>query len=154
MMSCYLFSPDGHVLVTRRALTAAPWPALWMASWCAPATDLPLDAGLRLDLGVTVSDAHLIHPDFPYDTTRSGAARTGPVYAAITRDLPRPNPRTIMDWHWLTRTRLLELARAAPWTMCPWSADQILGLLAEPRTTPTTSRNRSPLVQPAVLSNT
>jgi isopentenyl-diphosphate delta-isomerase len=130
MFSCYVFSPHGRVLVIRRALDAPRWPGLWMGSWWgvrAPdqSPEEMLDATVRVGLGVTLSDVSLLCHGSTFDVPVPDEDLIGPVYAAVTHDLPRPDPRVVMDWRWVDWHRLLELVRVAAWTMCPRDADQI-----------------------------
>jgi isopentenyl-diphosphate delta-isomerase len=128
--SCYVFSPSGRVLLTRRSLGARPWPGVWMGSWwgaCEPGQDpgQALDAAVRIGLGVTLTGMRLLVPEFRYDVGVSGDETVGPVFTAVTADRPDPSPRVVMDWRWVGWRRLVDLARVASWTMCPWVADQI-----------------------------
>jgi isopentenyl-diphosphate delta-isomerase len=131
MYSCCVLSPSGRVLLARRALDAQRWPGLWMASWwgtCRPDQDAEqaMTVGVRVGLGIRVTGVRPLARKLRYDI---GFA-TGPVFAGVTRDLPRPDPARVIDWHWLDPPDLLDLIRVAAWTLCPWTVE--LGALAFP----------------------
>ncbi|GAA4888671.1 isopentenyl-diphosphate Delta-isomerase [Streptomonospora salina] len=132
--SCYVFDPDGRLLVTRRALDKAAWPGVWTNSFCGhPGPDEPMEQALhrraRQELGIAVQDVAAVLPEFSYRATDpSGIVENEfcPVYRAATRDTaPRPDPAEVVEWQWVDWADFAAVARLAPWTISPWAARQI-----------------------------
>lgn len=131
--SCYVFDPQGRVLVTRRALAKRAWPGVWTNSVCGhPAPEEPMEEAVRRrardELGIAVKDVRVVLPDFAYRATDpSGVVENEvcPVYRAVTNDTPAPDADEVMDWRWADWTTLRELAGTAPWAISPWAAEQI-----------------------------
>jgi isopentenyl-diphosphate delta-isomerase len=72
--SCWVFDPEGRVLLTQRAAGKATWPLVWTNTFCghpAPEED-PAGAVLRRagqELGLGLRDLQLVLPDFRYTAT-------------------------------------------------------------------------------------
>ena len=69
--SCHVFSTDGRVLLTRRALGKLTWPGVWTNSFCGhPGPDEELDAAIHRraerELGLTLGALESVLPDFRY----------------------------------------------------------------------------------------
>lgn len=136
--SCYVFDPQGRVLLTRRALAKRAWPGVWTNSVCGhPAPEEPMEDAVRrrarAELGISVEDVRVLLPDFAYRATDpSGVVENEvcPVYRAVTRDRPAPDSGEVMDWRWMEWPALLALVRTASWIISPWAAEQIPHLAA------------------------
>jgi isopentenyl-diphosphate delta-isomerase len=131
--SCYLRRQGGEVLVTRRALGKRTWPGVWTNSCCGhPA---PGETGadavvrrVRQELGLTVSDLHLVLPDFRYRAVAADGTVENefcPVWAAVVEGDPEPDPAEVLEWRWVDWDDLIAVARLAPWSLSPWAVDQI-----------------------------
>ncbi len=112
--SCYLFDPDGRVLLTRRALAKRTWPGVWTNSFCGhprPGED-PLAAVHRYaahELGTSVTDLTCVLPDFRYRAVDpSGVVENElcPVYAARGGAELAPHPDEVAEHRWVTITEL------------------------------------------------
>ena len=131
--SCHVYNPDGHVLVTRRALSKLTWPGVWTNSFCGhPAPGESLEAAMvrraSTELGITVDDFELILPDFrsrAVDASGIVENEVCPVYRAVTNDVVRPNPDEVTEFAWVEPTSLHDAAIAAPYAFSPWLGWQL-----------------------------
>ncbi|MDT0302034.1 isopentenyl-diphosphate Delta-isomerase [Streptomonospora wellingtoniae] len=139
--SCYVFDPEGRLLVTRRALDKAAWPGVWTNSFCGhPGPGEPLEEALhrraREELGISLEGVTVLLPEFAYCATdASGIVENEfcPVYRAATRDTPHPEPGEVAEWVWVEWADFAEVARRAPWAVSPWAARQIPLIAEEPQ---------------------
>lgn len=131
--SCYVFRADGRLLLTRRALTKRTWPGVWTNSFCghprsgeAPAEAIARHA--RHELGITVHAVRAVLPEFRYRAVDASCVvenEVCPVYLAVTDDEPVPNPEEVMDQRWVEAEDLGRLVVVAPWTLSPWTVEQV-----------------------------
>jgi len=131
--SCHVYSPDGLVLVTRRALSKLTWPGVWTNSFCGhPAPDEPMEDAIArraaFELGIAVTDLELELPDFRYravDASGIVENEVCPVYRAVTRDAVVPNPAEVAEFAWVDPSALRSAAVAAPFAFSPWLGWQL-----------------------------
>ena len=136
--SCYLFSADGLLLVTRRAIGKRTWPGVWSNSFCGhPSPDEQLDDAVRRrigqELGLPLRDLELVLPDFRYRAVDAGGIVENelcPVYTAVIDGEPTPDPDEIAEWAWVRPTDLAESLERTPFAFSPWLALQLPQLLA------------------------
>jgi isopentenyl-diphosphate Delta-isomerase len=130
--SCYLFDPDGRVLLTRRALSKQTWPGVWSNSFCghpAPGEQV-IDAVRRRagqELGVAIESTECVLPEFRYRAVAAGGTvenEVCPVFVARTDQQIQADPDEVMDWMWVS-WRQLRSAPDLPWSISPWAAHQI-----------------------------
>ncbi|WMY78540.1 isopentenyl-diphosphate Delta-isomerase [Citricoccus sp. I39-566] len=134
--SCYVFRPDGDVLLTRRALAKVAWPGVWTNSFCGHPRQgetfvQAIERYADHELGLEVRDIQCVLPDFRYRAVdASGVVENEicPVFTAGTTGTPRPNPDEAMDHRWIPLTELGSLVELAPWAVSPWMAEQLPGL--------------------------
>jgi isopentenyl-diphosphate Delta-isomerase len=135
--SCYVYRDDGDVLVTRRALSKRAWPGVWTNSFCGhPRQD---EDGLatvhryaRHELGLVVEDVRCVLPDFRYravDASGTVENELCPVYVARAAGAVQPNPGEAMEYQWVGPDELDRWVAAAPWSVSPWLAEQLPGVL-------------------------
>ncbi len=139
--SCYLFDPDGRLLLTRRALSKATWPGVWTNSFCGhPGPGENLSAALhrrvRQELGVALSDLRLALPDFRYRAVDANGIVENeicPVYTAVVGDdqLLSPDPDEVAEWEWVRPDDLAESVTRTPFAFSPWLVLQLPRLLAQ-----------------------
>jgi len=138
--SCYLFDPDGLLLLTRRALTKPTWPGVWTNSFCGhPAPGEVLSAALHRrvhqELGVNLHDLRLALPDFRYRAVDAGGIVENeicPVYTArIEGGSLLPDPDEVAEWAWVQPEQLAESVARTPFAFSPWLALQLPLLLAQ-----------------------
>ncbi|MEO6310404.1 MAG: isopentenyl-diphosphate Delta-isomerase [Leifsonia sp.] len=136
--SCYVFNPQGQVLITRRSLAKATWPGVWTNSLCGhplPGED-PDEAVRRraqLELGLDLLQLEVVAPEFRYRATdASGIVENElcPVYRATTASQPVPNPDEVMEFVWADLAQLQRAAKDAPWAFSPWMVLQLRELAA------------------------
>lgn len=137
--SCYLFRPDGRLLLTRRALSKRTWPGVWTNSFCGhPRRGESLARAVlrhgRHELGLdVVTDGRPVLPSFRYRAVDAGGVVENEVcpvlLASVDRD-PVPNPDEVMDWRWVRPGDVEQLVDLAPWAVSPWMVEQVPGLRA------------------------
>jgi isopentenyl-diphosphate delta-isomerase len=131
--SCHVYSADGTVLVTRRALSKLTWPGVWTNSFCGhPAPGESMDDAIlrraRLELGITLTGITPILPDFRYravDASGIVEHEVCPVYRAVTVDAVVPNPDEVAEFAWVDPVTLRDAALAAPYAFSPWLGWQL-----------------------------
>jgi isopentenyl-diphosphate delta-isomerase len=131
--SCHVFSTDGRVLLTRRALGKLTWPGVWTNSFCGhPAPDEELDAALRRraerELGLTLGAITSVLPDFRYRAVdASGIVENEicPVFSAVVDVDPNPAEDEVAEWAWISPGELRQAAAAAPFAFSPWLVLQL-----------------------------
>lgn len=131
--SCHVFSADGKVLVTRRALAKTTWAGVWTNSFCghpAPGESTE-DAILRragFELGLELTSLEPVLPDFRYravDASGLVENEVCPVYRAVAVGEPRPNPDEVAEFAWVDPTDLDASVSAAPFAYSPWLGWQL-----------------------------
>jgi len=136
--SCYLFTPDGLLLVTRRAIGKRTWPGVWSNSFCGhPSPDEQLDDAVRRrigqELGLALRDLELVLPDFSYRAVDAGGIVENelcPVYTAVIDGDPTPDPDEIAEWAWVRPADLAQSLERTPFAFSPWLVLQLPQLLA------------------------
>src|SRR6187402_2981075 len=107
--SCHVFSRDGRVLVTRRALGKLTWPGVWTNSFCGhPAPGEAMEDAIarraERELGLAITDIELVLPDFRYravDASGIVEYEICPVYRARAVDEPTPSPDEVAEYEWV-----------------------------------------------------
>jgi isopentenyl-diphosphate delta-isomerase len=131
--SCYVFDPDGRVLVTRRAMHKPTWPGVWTNSVCghpSPEEDVA-DAVVRRtrqELGVVLEDVRLTLPGFRYEAVMANGVRENemcPVFTAVTREPVRPDKEEVEDCRWVPWQQFAEDVLTGRWEVSPWSVEQV-----------------------------
>lgn len=131
--SCYLFRPDGELLLTRRALSKRTWPGVWTNSFCGhPREGEALQDAVRRharhELGLDLDTVDLVLPDFRYRAVDAGGVVENeicPVLFATSDDEPVPHPDEVVDLRWVRIEDLEVLVDVAPWALSPWSVAQV-----------------------------
>ena len=150
--SCWLFGPDGRMLLTRRALGKRSWPGVWTNSFCGhprPGEDV-VHAVRRygqLELGLDVVDVRDLVPDFRYRAVdASGVVENEvcPVFTARTTGDLVPNPDEVAEHTWVEVDELRAVLDAAPWALSPWLREQASRLDATDGWSVLTDRSGSP----------
>jgi isopentenyl-diphosphate Delta-isomerase len=142
--SCYVFDPQGALLVTRRATSKPTWPGVWTNSFCghpAPGEQLAEAVARRAgqELGLTVVDVRLLLPAFRYRAVMANGVVENemcPVYAGVTEGPARPDPAEVEEHRWIDwdefRSSVLDGSR----DVSPWCVEQVAALPADPATAP------------------
>ena len=133
--SCYVFGPDGRLLVTQRATTKATFPGLWTNTVCGhpgPGED-DEDAVARRaadELGLVLHDVTPALPRFRYRAELGGVVENEicPVYLARTDGEPQPAPDEVGAHAWLTWDDLQDRLRDDVGTWSPWCRLQVAEL--------------------------
>jgi isopentenyl-diphosphate delta-isomerase len=130
--SCYVFSVDGLVLMTRRALGKRTWPGVWTNSFCGhPAPGEPtVDAvhrRAREELGLRLESVTCVLPDYRYRAIAADGTVENelcPVFTAVAAGAARPAPHEVMEHTWVSWDELQSAAELR-WAISPWAAEQI-----------------------------
>lgn len=133
--SCYAFSPDGRLLVTRRADSKRAFPGVWTNTVCGhPGPDeddvSAVARRARQELGVTVRDVQPALPSFRYRAESGGVVENEvcPVYLARVDGPPRPDPAEVQQVRWATWDEfLVSVAQSRP-PYSPWCRLQAVQL--------------------------
>lgn len=129
--SCHVYSPEGRVLVTRRALGKATWPGVWTNSFCGhPAPGESIEEAIirrgRYELGIGIERIEVVLPDFRYRAVdASGIVENEicPVYRAVSADAV--HPAEVAEFEWVDPVALHDAAVAAPYAFSPWLGWQL-----------------------------
>lgn len=138
--SCYVFDAEGRFLVTQRALSKKVWPGVWTNSFCGhPGPDesdkAAIERRAREELGMTLTDIHVILPDYRYKTPPfKGIIENEicPVYIARLQDGPVPNSEEIEHLKWLSWQDYRTDVAANPDKYSYWAKDQLPQLREHP----------------------
>jgi isopentenyl-diphosphate delta-isomerase len=130
--SCYVFDPDGRVLMTRRALSKRTWPGVWTNSFCGhPAPGEPTSDAVhrraRRELGLSIDSLACVLPDYRYRAIAADGTVENelcPVFSAIASGPVRPAPDEVMDHIWVSWDDL-RVAAGLHWAISPWAAEQV-----------------------------
>lgn len=131
--SCHLVREDGAVLLTRRSLAKRTWPGVWTNAFCGhprrgESFEDAISRHARDELGLEVRDIRSVLPDFRYRAVdASGIVENEkcPVFTARPLTDAAPNPAEVMELRWVAADDLEALVRLAPWTLSPWSVEQL-----------------------------
>ena len=131
--SCHVFSTDGRVLLTRRALGKLTWPGVWTNSFCGhPGPGEPDDVAIRRraerELGLALGELEVVLPDFRYravDASGIVENEVCPVYRATVDVDPAPAADEVAEWAWIHPEDLREAVEAAPFAFSPWLVLQL-----------------------------
>lgn len=167
--SCYLFDPDGRLLLTRRSADKPTWPDTWTNSCCGhPLPGEPVDHAVRRrlgdELGIYGAAPRLVLPRFRYRATMPDGLQEHeacPVFVVVSAAAPAPDPREVAAVRWVGWSAFLADAAAEDSTLSPWSRMQsaeLAGLGPDPLAWPAADAALLPpaatLSHPAVGSDT
>ncbi|ASN50679.1 isopentenyl-diphosphate Delta-isomerase [Sinomonas sp. R1AF57] len=139
--SCHVYSPDGRVLVTRRALGKKTWPGVWSNAFCGhPAPGEAFEEAIRRraqrELGLDVESIEPVLPDFRYravDASGIVEHEVCPVYRAVAASDPAPADDEVAEWAWTDPDDFRAAVAAAPYAFSPWLVLQLDALAAQGR---------------------
>jgi isopentenyl-diphosphate delta-isomerase len=107
--SVFLFDGNGRMLVQQRAFSKKTWPGIWSNACCGhPLPGETVEAAahrrLRDELGLEGLSLTLALPDFRYRAEHEGIVENElcPVFVAICRDTPVPNPDEVAAVNWIS----------------------------------------------------
>ncbi|WP_460516561.1 isopentenyl-diphosphate Delta-isomerase [Humibacter antri] len=130
--SCHVLLDDGHVLVTRRALSKLTFPGVWTNAFCGhPAPDEEVADAVsrhaRDELGIRLVDLELVLPDFRYravDANGVVECEICPVYVARAVGEPAVNPAEVAETAAVAPDELGAALRGTPWAFSAWLVEQ------------------------------
>lgn len=131
--SCYVFDPDGRVLVTRRARTKPTFPGVRTNSCCGhPGPGEAMDAAVRRrllqELGVVAAQVDLILPAFRYRATAADGTVENelcPVYRVRTDAVRVYVDASEVDDAWWVPWPVFADRHDPADPLSPWAADQV-----------------------------
>ncbi len=140
--SCYVFDPDGRLLLTQRAAHKKTWPGVWTNTCCGnPSPGEPMATAVhrRLsdELGIAVDRVDLVLPRFRYRAVMDNGVVENemcPVFRAIAEVRPQPNPDEVDDTRWVDWTTLLLDVAEGRQPISPWARLQLAELSSLPGT--------------------
>lgn len=146
--SCYVFSPRGDLLVTRRARAKKTWPGVVTNSCCGhpgPAEPFTGAVTRRLadELGLPAPRVDLLLPKFRYQATMSNGIIENelcPVFRAVTSADPVVAPAEVDESGWMSWPLFVSLVTGGELDVSPWCREQVPQLTAlgpDPLTWPT-----------------
>jgi len=136
--SCYVFRPDGSLLVTRRARSKPTWPGVVTNSCCghpAPGERFALAVGRRLrdELGLSVSSVDLLLPRFRYRAVMPNGVVENelcPVFRAVCDGEPHPATAEVDEFGWVSWPLFVSLVTGGELAVSPWCREQVDQLVA------------------------
>ncbi|TXK18977.1 isopentenyl-diphosphate Delta-isomerase [Homoserinibacter sp. GY 40078] len=131
--SCHVYSPQGRMLITRRALTKETFAGVWTNAFCGHPTpgETAIAALTRRageELGVPVRDVEIVLPHFRYRAVDSNGIVENeicPVFRAIVDTDPQPSRDEVSEWVWADPSSVRMAVAAAPFAFSPWLALQL-----------------------------
>ncbi len=131
--SCYVLSPAGELLLTRRALHKATFPGLWTNSFCGhpgPGEEMTeaLHRRAEQELGIRLTDLRPVLPRFRYQAVMADGTRENeicPVFAAVTTDLPHVDPDEVDDHAWVPWPTFAQEVTGGTREVSPWCVQQV-----------------------------
>ncbi|MCD4526802.1 isopentenyl-diphosphate Delta-isomerase [Nocardioides sp. cx-173] len=140
--SCYLFDPDGRLLMTRRALSKPTWPGAWTNSVCGhPGPGEPMADAVRRrvrdEVGVLARDVRLMLPTFRYRAVMPNGVVENemcPVFVATAHGPLAPDPAEVDDVSWVDWTAFRASVLDGSREISPWCRQQVALLPADPLT--------------------
>lgn len=129
--SIYIFRPDGKVLVQQRKKEKITWGGFWSNSCCGhPGKDESRrDTAIRRtfqELGINLRNVEQIEP-YRYRFEYNGIVENEicPIFAGMTDDEVKPDPKEIEAYKWLTWEEFLRDIRSKKDQYSPWSKEQV-----------------------------
>ncbi|WP_426243309.1 isopentenyl-diphosphate Delta-isomerase [Nocardioides sp. LHG3406-4] len=139
--SCYLFDPDGRLLLTRRAWSKKTWPGAWTNSCCGhPGPGEPVDQAVQRrveqELGVQAHDLRMVLPDFRYRAVMPDGTvenEVCPVFTAVCDDPAalRPDASEVAEHAWISWTEFRDDVVEGGRDVSPWCREQVEALPRE-----------------------
>jgi isopentenyl-diphosphate delta-isomerase len=134
--SCYLFSPAGQFLLTRRAESKVTWPGVWTNTSCGhplPGESMLASVRRRLqgELGIGPAKLALVLPGFRYQAQMGNGVRENevcPVYAAYSDAVPEPDPAEVAEVAWVDWDEFSAAVRDGRQPVSPWCELQLTEL--------------------------
>ena len=137
--SCYVFDPDGRLLLTRRAWSKRTWPGVWTNSCCGhpspgePA-DLAVSRRVRQELGIAITDLRAVLPDVRYRAVMEDGTVENEVCPVWFATCPDPgslstDPTEVVEHAWTDWDAFRQDVLGGGREVSPWCRLQ-LGALA------------------------
>ena len=131
--SCWIFNPQGELLVTRRALSKQAWPGVWTNSVCGhpqwqESVEHAIEQRCLYEVGLSVEHITPVAADFRYCATDASGIMENeicPVYAALAMGDVAARADEVMDFHWIELPALIVAVAATPWAFSPWMGQQL-----------------------------
>ncbi|KRE42610.1 isopentenyl-diphosphate Delta-isomerase [Knoellia sp. Soil729] len=133
--SCYLFDPQGRLLITQRAWSKRTWPGVWTNSCCGhPAPEEPaaeaVSRRVSQELGAEITDLRVVLPDFRYRAVMDDGVVENeicPVYAATCPqpDVLSPDPSEVVEHAWVDWEEFCADVLAGRREVSPWCRLQL-----------------------------
>jgi len=138
--SCYVFDPDGALLVTQRALDKPTWPGVWTNSFCGhPGPGERITEAVRRraeqELGIVVEDLRVALPAFRYRAVMADGVVENemcPVFVATTRSDVRPDPDEVEAYEWVRWSEFRGTVLHGSRDVSPWCVEQVEALPEDP----------------------
>ena len=135
--SCYVFNPDGELLVTRRARAKKTWPGVVTNSCCghpAPAESFTGAVVRRLadELGLPAPHVDLLLPRFRYRAVMPNGIVENelcPVFRAVTDAAPAVSPMEVDEYGWISWPLFASLVTGGELDVSPWCREQVAQLV-------------------------
>jgi isopentenyl-diphosphate Delta-isomerase len=134
--SCYVFDPDGRLLLTQRAHHKPTFPSVWTNSFCghpAPGEDMfeAVERRAGQELGMTLRGLTLALPAFRYEATMTNGVRENelcPVFTATATSEATPDPSEVAALEWVRWSVFRDQVLAGERDVSIWCAAQVAEL--------------------------
>ena len=138
--SCYVFDPDGALLVTQRAVDKPTWPGVWTNSFCGhPGPGEQITEAVRRraeqELGIVIEDLRVALPAFRYRAVMADGVVENemcPVFVATTRSDVRPDPVEVEAYEWVDWEEFRGTVLGGSRAVSPWCVEQVQALPEDP----------------------
>jgi isopentenyl-diphosphate delta-isomerase len=135
--SCYVFNPQGELLVTRRARAKKTWPGVVTNSCCGhpgPAESFTDAVVRRLsdELGLPAPHVDLLLPRFRYRAVMANGIVENelcPVFRAVTDAVPAPSSLEVDEHGWMSWPLFVSLVSGGELAVSPWCQEQVAQLV-------------------------
>lgn len=129
--SCFIFNPQGELLLQQRSHRKKTWPLIWSNSVCGHPflnEDNKEAVNRRLgdELGMSKLKLFEILPNYRYRAERDGVVENEicPVYVGFSNENPKINPDEVEATKWIDWQKFIDETQNNPDNWSPWCVEE------------------------------